>query len=62
MLVEGEVFIEKLHGGKGTYVAITKFAYISPTATPTRAYAKNRLQFWFFAANFFYLQMSGTLS
>ena len=25
-------------GGKGTYVAITKFAYISPTATPTRAY------------------------
>ena len=61
MLVEGEVFIEKLHGGKGTYVAITKFAYISPTATPTRAYAKNRLQFWFFAANFYYLQMSGTL-
>ena len=25
------------------------------------AYAKNRLQFWFFAANFYYLQMSGTL-
>ena len=55
MLVEGEVFIEKLHGGKGTYVAITKFAYISPTATPTRAYAKNRLQFCFFSN----LQMSG---
>ena len=26
-----------------------------------RLYAKNRLQFWFFAANFYYLQMSGTL-
>jgi len=36
MLVEGEMFMEKLHGGKDTSVAITKFAYISPTATPTR--------------------------
>ena len=33
-------------------MAITKFAYISPTATPTRAYAKNRLQFWFFCCQF----------
>ena len=39
----------------GTHVAITKFAYISLTATPTRAYAKNRLQFWLFVANFYYI-------
>ena len=43
-LVEGELLMEKPHRGKG-HVAITKFAYISPTAMPTRAYAKNRLQF-----------------
>ena len=52
MLVEGEMFMEKLHGGKDTSVAITKFAYISPTATPTR---KTVYSFVFFAANFYYL-------
>ena len=41
----------------GTHVAITKFAYISLTATPTRAYAKNRLQFWLFVANFYYIHI-----
>ncbi len=46
-LLSNWCFWKSFMGGMGTHVAITKFAYISPTATPTRAYAKNRLNLIF---------------